>query len=297
MTKTTVARRLFLALVLCVFLTPLARPQDYQVVYEIRSQYQLITVLDTESGYRQLIFDGKFDGNDSIQSEMKLSDHYALTLSYARHMMAALPLAGNPKRILIVGLGGASMQRYLYRLLPEAKIETAELDPAICKIAGSHFFLNEDARQIVHLGDGRKFIENSKNKYDIIFLDAFSATSIPYLLSTQEFLKAVKDHLAPGGIACSNLWDMAPEYRDMLKTYMSVFPEQNLLKCADSGNAILVANPNKAGLTAQSWADKARAFEKSHPTGLNLPQLIERGVAAMPDLSGAKVLLDKKASI
>jgi spermidine synthase len=285
---------LLFALALCLFAAPSAKPQDYQVVFEIQSQYQLVTVLDTENGYRQLIFDGKFDGSDSIQSQMKLSDHYELSLSYARHMMAALPLVGNPKRILIVGLGGASMQRYLYRLLPDVKIETAELDPAICKIAGSHFFLKEDARQIVHLGDGRKFIENSKNKYDIIFLDAFSATSIPYPLSTQEFLKAVKDHLAPGGIVCSNLWDAAPEYRDMLKTYMSVFAELNLVKCADSGNAILAANPKKTGLTAQSWADKARAFEKSHPTGLNLPQLIDRGVVDMPDLSGAKVLLDKK---
>ena len=295
MTNTTVVRRLLLALALCVFLAPLAKPQDYQVVFEVQSQYQQITVLDTENGRRQLIFDGKFDGNDSIQSEMKLSDHYELTLSYASHIMAALPLVKNLKRILIVGLGGASMQRYLYRLLPDAKIETAELDPAIIKVASSHFFFREDARQLVHLGDGRKFIESSKDKYDIIFLDAFSATSIPYSLSTQEFLKAVKDHLAPGGIVSANLWDMAPEYLDMLKTYATVFAELRIVKCPNSGNAILVANPNKAGLTTQSWADKARAFEKIHPTGLNLPQLIELGVAAaLPDLTSAKVLLDKK---
>ena len=93
----------------------------------------------------------------------------------------------------------------------------------------------------------------------------------------------------------ANLWDMAPEYLDMLKTYATVFAELRIVKCPNSGNAILVANPNKAGLTTQSWADKARAFEKIHPTGLNLPQLIELGVAAaLPDLTGAKVLLDKK---
>jgi spermidine synthase len=295
MTTILNVRRWLLALTLCVFLAPLAKPQDYQPVYEVQSQYQLITVLDKENGYRQLIFDGKFDGNDSIQSEMKLSDRYELSLSYARYIMTALPLVKNPKHILIVGLGGASMQKYLYRLLPDAKIETAELDPAILKVAASYFFFREDARQIVHLGDGRKFIEKSKNKYDIIFLDAFSATSIPYPLSTQEFLKAVKDHLAPGGIVCANLWDMAPEYPDMLKTYTTVFAELHIVKCPNSGNAILVANPNKAGLTAQSWADKAGAFEKTHPTGLNLPQLIERGVAsALPDITDAKILLDKK---
>jgi hypothetical protein len=81
----------------------------------------------------------------------------------------------------------------------------------------------------------------------------------------------------------------------LLGSQETVFAELHLVKCADSGNVILVANPNKARLTAKSWADKARAFEKSHPTGLDLPRLIERGVAgALPDLSGAKALLDKK---
>jgi hypothetical protein len=82
----------------------------------------------------------------------------------------------------------------------------------------------------------------------------------------------------------------------MLKTYATVFAELHLLKCPNSGgNAILVANPDKAGLTAQTWADKARAFEKLYQTGLNLPRLIESSIAdALPDLSKAKVLLDKK---
>jgi spermidine synthase len=295
MTNKTALRRLLLCLILCVFLLPLARPQDYQTLYDVKSTYQRITILDTENGYRLLIFDGKFDGSDSIQSEMNLSDHYELSLSYARHIMAALPLVEKPKRILILGLGGACMQRYLYRLLPDAKIETAELDPVIQKVAAAYFFFKEDARQIVHLGDGRKFIENSKDDYDIIFLDAFSATSIPYPLSTKEFLKAVKARLAPGGIVCANLWNMAPEYHDMLKTYTTVFAELHLIQCPDAGNAILVAYPDKAGLTIQSWVEKAHAFETKYPTGLNLPKLIgASAVRDLPNLSGAKVLLDKK---
>ena len=296
MTNIKFVCKFFLALALCVLLVPSARPQEYKIIYELQSQYQFITVLDTASGYRKLIFDGKLDGSDHIQSEMKLSDHYKLSLPPTRHIMAALPLVKNPQHILILGLGGASMQRYLYRLLPDAKIETAELDPAVIKVATAYFFFKEDARQIVHPGDGRKFIENSKDKYDIIFLDAFSATSIPYPLSTQQFLKATKDHLVPGGIVGANIPDMLPEYRDMLKTYTTVFAELHLLKCANRGeNVILVAYPNKAGLTTQSWVDKARAFEKKHPTGLDLPQLIENSsTGALPDLSQAKVLLDKK---
>ena len=294
MMTTTLARRLLLALTLGAFLSLPGWAQEDRIVYEVRSQYQLITVLDTANGCRQMIFDGKFDGTDAIQSEMNLADHNELMLSYARHIMTALPMVEKPKRILIVGLGGACMQRYLYELLSDATIETAELDPEVRDIAAKYFFFKEDDRQIVHMGDGRKFIEDSKDKYDIIFLDAFSSTSIPYTLATQEFLKAVKDRLADGGAVCANLWDGGADYPDMVKTYSTVFPELHVVKCAFSGNSILLALPNKMDLTVQAWMDKAKAFEKRHPTGLNLAQLIERGAAEKTHIpENARVLLDK----
>jgi spermidine synthase len=286
--------KLWIGLTLGACLAAPVRAQAFQVVYEVQSRYQYITVLDTASGLRQLIFDGRFDGTDAIQSEMNLSNHEELTLSYSRHIMAALPLAAGLKRILIVGLGGACMQRYLHKLLPAATIETAELDPAIREIAAEYFFFKEDERQVVHMGDGRKFIESSQDKYDIIFLDAFTATSIPYMLATQEFLKAVKARLAGGGLVCANLWDEEADYPNMLKTYSTVFPELHVVKCASSGNSILLASPAPMSLTVRAWMDKAEAFETTHPTGLNLPQLIQRGAAEKTSIpENARVLLDK----
>jgi len=295
MTNLKSFRRGLFALSLSVLLVMSLWGQDYRIVYEIQSQFQWITVLDTVNGYRRLIFDGRFDGTDAIQSEMNLSAPEELMLSYSRHIMTALPVPKNLKRILIVGLGGACMQRYLYKLLPEATIETAELDPEIRKIAAEYFFFKEDDRQIVHLGDGRKFIEASKDKYDLIFLDAFGAASIPYPLTTQEFFKAVGDRLADEGVACANLWDREAGFNNIIKTYSTVFPELYLVKCAFSGNSILLALPKKMELTIQGWIDKARAFEKVHPTGLDLPVLIERGAAEKVILSeDARVLLDKE---
>jgi spermidine synthase len=264
--------------------------QEGQVVYEVASRYQRITVLDTASGARQLIF----DGTDSIQSEMNLDNHEELMLSYARHMMTGLPVPAKIKRILILGLGGACMQRYLYKLLPEVIIETVELDPEVRNIAARFFYFAEDARQIVHLGDGRTFIENSKAKYDVIFLDAFSATSIPYHLATQQFLKSVKDRVAEGGVVCANLWDGEADYPNMVKTYAAVYPELHVVKCSFSGNSILLALPLRIDLTMARWMDMAAAFEKMHPTGLGLAQLVSRGAAEQVSIpAGAKILLDK----
>ena len=186
------------------------------------------------------------------------------------------------------------MQRYLHKLLPEVMIETVEIDPVMRDIAARFFFFGEDARQIVHVEDGRRFIERSTDKYDIIFLDAFSATSIPYMLTTQEFLRAVRDRLAEGGVVSANLWDEETDYPDIVKTYSTVFPELHVVKCASSGNSILLAQPRKVALTLEAWKERAGAFEKAHPTGLNLPELISRGASLNADVSpDATVRLDK----
>jgi len=266
-----------LALVIGACLALPAFAQDNRIVYEVQSKYQFITVRDTSDGYRQLIFDGRFDGTDAIQSEMNLSNRDELTLPYPRHMMAALPVAAKLERILIVGLGGASMQRYLRKLLPDTTIETVEIDPEVRRIAAEYFDFKEDERQIVHLADGAVFMVESKEKYDVIFLDAFGAESIPEPLKTKEFFAAVKDRLAEGGVVCANLWHGASDFRETVQTYSDVFPEHYIVRCGpSSGNSILLALPTKTDLKFKGWIEKAEVFEKAHPSGLDLAKMIRQ---------------------
>jgi spermidine synthase len=270
-------RALFAAALFALVCLPV-RAQEYQIVHDVYGAYQRITVIDTPGGYRRLIFDGKLDGSDAIQSEMNLSNREELTLPYTRRMMTALPVAGKLGRVLIVGLGGACMQRCLYKLLPDLTIETVEIEPEIRRIAAEYFYFKEDERQIVHIADGRDFIEGSRDKYDIIFLDAFGADSIPEQLKTAQFFAAAKARLAVGGVVCANLWHGASDYSETVKTYAGVFPERHILSCGHfSGNSILLALPENTGLTIKAWMEKAAAFERAHPTGLDLVRLIEDG--------------------
>ena len=284
-------RRVALALAIGVLPALPAGGQQARVVFEVRSQYQQITVRDTAEGIRQLLFDERFPGTGAVQSEMSLANHDELTVTYTRYMMAALPLVEKPRRLLIVGLGGASMQRYLYRLLPGATIETVELDPVVRDIAANFFFLKEDERQIVHVADGRRFLENTRDRYDAIFLDAFNSSAIPSALTTQEFLRTVRARVAAGGLVCANLWESAPDYADMLRTYAAVFPEVHVVTALSSGNRLVVALPRKTDLTVAAWIDRAREFEKARPTGLDLPDLVGRGAAVRPVIPGTATVL------
>lgn len=268
--------------------------QSYRVVHQVRSPFQLVTVIDTPSGYRRLILDGRLDGMDPIQSEMDLSKPHELVLSYTRAMMAALPLADRKRRILLIGLGGASMQKFLHDLLPGTVLETVEIDPEVLRIARKFFGFEPDPNQIIHVGDGRAFIENAKMQYDIIFLDAYGPDSIPYSLATQEFLEAVQSRLAEGGVVCSNLLTRNPRFWDMVKTYAEVFPELKRIDPPGTGNTILFAPLDRDGFTLEAWLRDAVAFEKVHPTGLDLPRLIRRYAEdKVRILRRAEVLKDK----
>ena len=264
-----------------------------QIIYEAPSQYQKITILDTPNGMRQMIFDAKWDGWDSVQSQMDKAHPNDLTLAYAKHMVAPLALVEKPRHVLIVGLGGGCLQRYLHEVMPATTIETFELDPVVLTMAQKYFNFREDARQVVAIGDGRKLLEKSKDKYDLIMLDAFSATSIPYLLATKEFLEVCKAHVAEGGIVAANLWEAENSFGDMVKTYDAVFPEWHVVRCAGSTNAIMTALPVKRELTPEKWMGAAKAFDTTYKTGLGLPALIDRGYAEVRIQTGAKVLLDK----
>jgi spermidine synthase len=268
-----------------------------RLVYEVRSRYQLITVRDTPDGIRQLVFEERFPGTGALQSEMNLADHRELHVAYSRFAMAALPLAPTLRRLLIVGLGGASMQRYLHWLLPQATIETVELDPAVRDVATRFFYLREDQRQIVHVADGRRFLERSRDRYDIIFLDAFNANAIPFALTTEEFLRVVSRRLPDGGLVCANLWETSSEYGAMLATYAAVFPQVFVLHVPGTGNSIVVGL-RKAGLDVADWMTRARAFERAYPTGLDLPALIQRGTARRPEpFAGSRILRDADAPV
>jgi hypothetical protein len=73
-----------------------------------------------------------------------------------------------------------------------------------------------------------------------------------------------------------------------------VFAELHTVKCAGSGNSIVLGAAVKKGLTVEAWVDKATAFEKARPTGLDLPRLVRRGAAEKVSIPGfARLLVDK----
>src|SRR6266481_8287173 len=173
------------------------------VIYEKASPYNTIIVTEDHKGMRTLLF----ERGGGRQSVVKPGDPDHLELPYARAALAGLALCEEPRRILVVGLGGGTLPMFLRAHYPAATIDVAEIDPEVVDVAKQFFGFREDELMRAHVGDGRQFIERAtQGDYDIIFLDAFGAESVPAHLTTREFLQAVRLAVAPSGVVVGNIW-------------------------------------------------------------------------------------------
>ncbi|WP_269532581.1 spermidine synthase [Chitinimonas sp. BJYL2] len=245
-------------LILLAGLTLLTLPAQasQKVLHTEKSLYRNIIVYE-ENGTRCMRF-GRANG--SRQTCYVLRRPEELVFEYTRMMMSALYLQPAPKNILIVGLGGGTLPMTLRKLLPDARIDAVEIDPAVSKIAVRFFGLTPDAKLQVFEEDGRVFVKRQARagrKYDLVMLDAFDHDYIPEHMLTREFLQEVKSLMAPGAVLASNTFSSSKLYKYESATYAAVFGEFYNIK-----NASRVVLTRLGGLPKRSEIERnARQFE------------------------------------
>ena len=271
-------RRAFLAglfaYVALVALVALAHVEQ-TVLYEKTSAYNTIVVTEEENGLRTL----RFGKDGARQSAVKLGDPDYLALPYAQVALVGLALSEETRRFLVVGLGGGTLPMFLRKYYPNATIDTVDIDPEVVDVAKKFFGFHEDELMNAYVGDGRQFIEKSRLPYDVIFLDAFGANSIPAHLTTQEFLQAVRRAVMPGGVVVGNVWGRSanPLYDSMVRTYQEVFDELLILDVRGAGNKILLALPRKQPLSRDELTQLARKVSAAKRLPFDLGDPVKHG--------------------
>ena len=276
---------------LCAFLALSLVACAQNVIYEKTSAYNTIIVTEDSNGLRTLLFE-RFGGRQSV---VKPGDPDHLELAYARTALAGLALCEGPRRVLVVGLGGGSLPMFLRKHYPAAAIDVAEIDPGVVDVAKQFFGFREDALTRAHVGDGRQFIENVRQGYDIIFLDAFGARDVPKHLTTQEFLLAVRRALVTSGVVVSNVWRPSanPLHDSMVRTHQEVFDELFILDVPGDVNNILLALPRKQPLNRSELAQLARKISAAKQFRFDLGEQVEYGFHYASKKSGpGRVLRD-----
>lgn len=139
------------------------------------------------------------------QSSMRLDDPFATDIEYVGYLHLTLAIAPDPARALVIGLGGGTLVKQLWRDHPALHIDAVEIDAEVAAIAREFFALPDDPRISVHVTDGRAFLDASSDAFDIVVIDAYDDDHIPRPLVTEEFMRAVYAHLTPGGVLTYNV--------------------------------------------------------------------------------------------
>lgn len=258
-----------------------------------RSLYRNIVVTDN-FGTRCLRFGRQ---NNGEQSCVSLHDPDALVFDCNKMMMGALYLHPNPRKILIVGLGGGTLPSAFMRILPESEIDVVEIDPAMVRVAKKYFNFQPTAKVRVTEQDGRVFVKRAiKNgvKYDLILLDAFDDEYIPGHMLTVQFLEEVKKILTPEGVLAANTFSTFNDrYDNESVTYESVYGHFYNLKKLFNNVRVIVATQNE--LPSQ-WIIKENSKaleEKFLPLGINASWLLPYFTTEQDWDTNARALTDQ----
>ncbi|HYC44408.1 MAG TPA: fused MFS/spermidine synthase [Burkholderiales bacterium] len=227
-----------------------------RVLYDKPSKYNNIIVTEDSEGFRVL----RFERGGARQSITKPGQPEYLGFAYTKVAFAGLALVENPRRMLVVGVGGGTMPMFLRKHYPDATIDAVDIDPDVVQVARDYFGFREDARLKAHVGDGRAFVEGTREPYDVVFLDAFGTRNVPPHLTTIEFMRAVKRAVSPNGIVVWNIWGRGanPLFDAMARTYLEVFDDVYMLDVPGTSNKILLARPQKLALDRLQLVEAAR---------------------------------------
>jgi spermidine synthase len=146
-------------------------------------------------------------GGEAIQSSMRLDDPYALALDYTRCMMAFLLFHPEPRKALMIGLGGGSLAKFFYKHLRKASTRVIELDRRVVAAAREHFALPPDgARLRIEIGDGAEAL--TPECCDVLVVDAFEdELHVPRLASGEFYDGAFLALTEPGALVVNFMND------------------------------------------------------------------------------------------
>ncbi len=182
--------------------------------------------------YRDLRFDQYTQSSVMLDSAARrLHQPYTSGTLYSTMLHLPFVLNRDIRTVLVIGGGGGVVPMIFREHYAERgiRIDAVEIDPEVVRVAREFFGLVEDEQLRVHVRDGRMFVHNADDRYDLIILDAYTAGGrIPFHLTTREFIAECGDLLTDDGLLLMNVISALDGPRSKLfraeyKTFREVF--------------------------------------------------------------------------
>lgn len=238
------------------------------VLYEADSPYHHIIAADGPdpihggARVRTLLLD------DNFHSAMDLDDPLRNVYVYTEYFHIGTLWNMNITRVLFIGGGGFTGPKQFLHYYPNVLVDVVEIDQQVIDVARTYFALKDDPRLRIFNEDGRTYLRQSSTVYDVIILDAYSKTFVPFHLMTKEFLEETRRDMSSNGVLISNLITysvgsgsalLKAEIRTMETVFPLVyaFPTRGL-DYSQPQNIMLVATVSEQKLTQGDLLERAQ---------------------------------------
>ena len=262
-----------------------------RVIHETDTEYQYARVVQDPDGTRTL----ELNEGQAIHSIRRPGTY--LTGDYWDEMLV-LPFAGGrgrmprvPRSIAILGNAAGTTARAYGHFFPATRIDAVDIDGELTEIGRRYFDLRAP-RLHTHTADARPFLRRTKQRYDVIVVDAYRQPYIPFYLSTREFFELARDRLRPGGVLLINVGH--PERSNRLEQVLSAtlaaaFPTV-LRDPSEATNSVLLAS--------REPASRARLASAAGTLPAQLrPVALQTAARLAPRLRGGRVYTDDVAPV
>ena len=287
------------ALILLILFLPsgIIKPVEYgELLYETESAYNYIQVVEWGDEVWLKLNEGQ--GIHSIY------DPDSVLVGGIWDYFLIAPYFNNPPytadevgSLALVGSAAGTVPKQYTAVYGPIPIDGAEIDPEIIRVGREYFDMTEPNFNAV-AQDGRYFLVNSPETYDVIAIDAYRPPYIPFHLTTREFFRQVRDHLTEKGVVAINVgrtrsdWSLVEVLASTLK---AEFPNVYLVDLAQPGqdliNVLVVATKQPTEL--ENLAANAELME--HPI---LQQVANNSIPrAVEFTSPTLVFTDDKAPV
>lgn len=260
------------------------------VVYSDSTRYQDLKITD-DGNVRTLYLD------DQPQSAMYLDDTQGYPWEYPDYFHIPLIMRDDVEKALFIGGGGFTIpQKFAEKNIT---VHTVEIDPGVITAAEKHFNLSESENLKIYNSDGRQFLQESNHTYDVIYIDAYRKSKVPFHLTTEEFMELTYQKTDENGIVMSNVISAASgsgskfarsQYKTMDSVYESVYYFPTNQRLSKVQNVEIIASKEPM-MTERQLLEK-----NSNHSGLNLSNQI-KNLGEAPETGDVPLLRDDYAPV
>jgi spermidine synthase len=275
---------------------PVAFDHRGDVVHESQTPHQHLEIVDDGDDVRTMYLDS------ARHSAVDLEEPDRHVFAYTRYFHLPMLMVDDPdavEDVLFIGGGGyTGPQDFEARY--DVDVDVVEIDPEVTEAAEDYFGLEHGETMTSHAEDGRQFLQDADEEYDVIVLDAYKQDQVPFHLTTEEFMQLTADRLSDDGVLLANVVS-APSgsasefYRAEYATMEQAFPEVYSFRTSDEDsvqNIQLAATNDDEELTREDLEQRNDARD----LGVDLDDEIDH-LLAEPNTDDVPVLRDDRAPV